>query len=64
MLVRIEECENHMVLITDELEHYLGMMCFSEFVDLIDDSKEPLEENDYLYYSVDKIELNKKLNGK
>lgn len=46
------------VLILDELERYLGETNISSILDLIDDDKEDLVENDYLYYFVDKQQLN------
>ena len=65
MFVRIEEQKDHTVLIIDEIDRYLGRMYFDEFVNLINDSKEPMEEKGYLYYVVDKNELNKRIiNGK
>lgn len=61
MYVRFEECKDHTAILIDELEKYLGKLMLDEFVDLIDQNKEPLEEGGYVYWYVDKKELLKRI---
>ena len=60
MLVRIEQIRGtDTVLIIDEIGRYLGQMYFADFSDCIIENLDPVEEDDYLFWQVDKNELNK-----
>ncbi len=59
MLVRYEEIRNtDDILVIDECNRYLGECFLFDFVDAIDRDRDPIEENEYLYFFVDKEKLN------
>jgi hypothetical protein len=58
MLVRIEEIKNSdIVLVIDEVGKYQGKMYFADFAECINQDVEPLEEDDYIFWSVDKNKI-------
>lgn len=60
MYVRIEQIKDtDIVLIIDENDKYLGKMFFYDFVDCIVETKEELEEDEYLFFYVEKETLDK-----
>ena len=62
MIVRFEEVRNtDTILIIDELSRYIGTMYFSDFSECIIDKTEPFEEDNYLFWHVNKDILNLKL---
>lgn len=62
MVVRLEEVRNSdTILVIDENNKYLGTMFYSDFADCIDSTKNEFEEDEYLYWFVDKEILNKTL---
>jgi len=63
MLVRLESVKNsEQVLVIDEIGRFLGEINEVEFfLDCILDDEDILEEDDYVYYKVDKECLNKLL---
>ena len=61
MIVRYEEIRNSdEVLVISETGKYLGKMLMVDFVDCLDRDKDVIEEDDYLYFSADKKELESK----
>lgn len=59
MLVRIEQVRNtDTVLVIDEVSKYLGQMYFSDFSECIV-NKDPMVEDDYLFWYVEKEQINK-----
>lgn len=63
MLVRLESIKNsEQVLVIDEIGRFLGEINeFEFFMDCMLDEEDILEEDDYVYYVVDKECLNKLL---
>jgi hypothetical protein len=62
MIVRIEQIRNtDIVLVIDEVSKYIGKMHFADFAECILPDTEPIEEDEYLFWRVDKNMLNKKL---
>lgn len=60
MLVRFEEIkDSDIVLVVDELGKYLGKTRIDMLYDCIIDDKEPIEEDEYTFWFVNKDELNK-----
>ena len=65
MIVRVEEVRNtDTVLVVDELSRYLGKMFFSDFADCIVKDSEPIEEDNYLFWHVNKEQIKKYLDVK
>ena len=59
MLIRYEKTTEHdIVLVIDEVDKFLGKIDLFDLVDCIDREKEPLNEDEYLYWFVDKEKLN------
>lgn len=64
MLVRFEEIkDSNVVLIVDENQKYLGKLYNDTFFSCILDNKEPIDENDFTYWFVDKKLINKYLDN-
>lgn len=62
MYIRIEATRTSTVLVIDEIGRYIGSVDEEElFMECIDIDLEPLIEDDYIYYLVDKECLNKLL---
>ena len=60
MVVRFEEVRNtDTILIIDELSRYMGKMYLSDFPECVIDKTEPFEEDNYLFWHVDKNIINK-----
>lgn len=59
MYIRIEEVKNtDTVLIIDEIDRFLGKCFFADLVEIMTD-EEPMIENEYTYWCVSKIRLEK-----
>lgn len=62
MIIRFEEIKNSTVsLIIDELGNYLGKMYTDEIIECLLDGMEPLEEEEYTFWHVNKLTLDAKL---
>ena len=59
MYVRTENpTDKNILLCIDEIDRYLGQISLDSFIDCMDGDKEPLIENEFEYYFVDKEKLN------
>lgn len=61
MFVRIETVKDtDVILVVNEDSRYLGKMMYSDFIDcLVGDKNDYFEEDDYLYFCVNKEIINK-----
>lgn len=59
MYIRYSDTKNEdVVLVIDELERYLGQVRLFDLLDIINKDKEPIEDDEYLYWFVEKDQLN------
>jgi hypothetical protein len=62
MIIRVENIkDSDVVLVVSELDKYIGKMYFYEFVECLDDTREPIEEDEHTWWFVDKVKINKLL---
>jgi GT2 family glycosyltransferase len=59
MFIRFEEVRGtDSVLVISETDKFLGEMLIVDLIDCVDKDKDILEEDNYVYWSVDKNKLN------